>query len=136
MALRERWLNPPEWVEWVEEPARGYPKRPVARDETAAKALKHRTLTKHYNARPKWLDDALGAAAGAERGGRGCSRRCMTGAGWLRGAVALRDWPVGDGGTVVEHSKRSHHPLPAALDGPVAPVGGVHGPEKGGRRIA
>ena len=24
--LRERWLNPPEWVEWVEEPVSGYPR--------------------------------------------------------------------------------------------------------------
>ena len=27
--LRDRWLHPPEWVEWVEEPVPGYPKRPV-----------------------------------------------------------------------------------------------------------
>ena len=27
--LRDRWLNPPEWVEWIDEPAPGYPKRPV-----------------------------------------------------------------------------------------------------------
>ena len=27
--LRDRWLNPPEWVEWVDEPVAGYPKRPV-----------------------------------------------------------------------------------------------------------
>ena len=59
--LRDRWLNPPEWVEWVEEPASGYPKRPAARDEAAAKALKDRTLTKLYNARPKWLEDAHAA---------------------------------------------------------------------------
>ena len=56
--LRDRWLNPPEWVEWVDEPAPGYPKRPVARDEAAAKALKDRTLTKLYNTRPRWLADA------------------------------------------------------------------------------
>ena len=56
--LRDRWLNPPEWVEWVDEPAPGYPKRPVARDEVAAKALKDRTLTKLYNTRPRWLADA------------------------------------------------------------------------------
>lgn len=43
--LRERWLNPPEWVEWVDEPMPGYPKRPVPRDEDAARALKKRTLT-------------------------------------------------------------------------------------------
>ena len=38
--LRDRWLNPPEWVEWVDEPVAGYPKRPVPRNEEAAKALK------------------------------------------------------------------------------------------------
>ena len=59
--LRDRWLNPPEWVEWVEEPVPGYPKRPVARGEAAAQALKDRTLTKLYNARPRWLQDAHGA---------------------------------------------------------------------------
>ena len=61
VALRERWLNPPEWVEWVEEPAPGYPKRPAARDEAAAQALKARTLTRLYNTRPQWLADAHAA---------------------------------------------------------------------------
>ena len=56
--LRDRWLNPPEWVEWVDEPVLGYPKRPVARDEAAAGELKARTLTNLYNVRPQWLDDA------------------------------------------------------------------------------
>ena len=56
--LRDRWLNPPEWVEWTDEPVPGYPKRPVPRDEEAAKALKTRTLTNLYNARPQWLIDA------------------------------------------------------------------------------
>ena len=56
--LRNRWLNPLEWVEWVDEPVLGYPKRPVARDEAAAKELKARTLTNLYNARPQWLADA------------------------------------------------------------------------------
>ena len=56
--LRDRWLNPPEWVEWVDEPAPGYPKRPVPRNEVAAKKLKKRTLTNLYNARPQWLADA------------------------------------------------------------------------------
>ena len=56
--LRDRWLNPPEWVEWVEEPVPGYPRRPVPRDEEAAKALRKRTLTNLYNARPQWLVDA------------------------------------------------------------------------------
>ena len=59
--LRDRWLNPPEWVEWADEPVPGYPARPVPRDEDAAKALKKRTLTNLYNARPQWLADAHGA---------------------------------------------------------------------------
>ena len=69
--LRERWLNPPEWVEWVDEPAPGYPKRPVPRDEAAARELKKRTLTNLYNQRPQWLanahadlDSAVAAAYG------------------------------------------------------------------------
>ena len=69
--LRDRWLNPPEWVEWVDEPVHSYPKRPVARDEAAAKRLKSRTLTKLYNARPQWLADAharLDAAVAAAYG--------------------------------------------------------------------
>ena len=55
---RDRWLNPPEWVEWVDEPVPGYPKRPVARDDKAAEELKKRTLTNLYNDRPQWLADA------------------------------------------------------------------------------
>ena len=69
--LRDRWLNPPEWVEWVDEPVSDYPKRPVPRDEEAAKALKKRTLTNLYNARPQWLADAheaLDAAVAAAYG--------------------------------------------------------------------
>ena len=69
--LRDRWLNPPEWVEWVDEPIPGYPKRPVPLDEAAAKELRKRTLTNLYNARPQWLadahavlDDAVAAAYG------------------------------------------------------------------------
>ena len=67
VALRDRWLNPPEWVEWADEPVPGYPRRLVARDDAAAKALKARTLTALYNARPQWLADAHAAlnAAGA-----------------------------------------------------------------------
>ena len=42
----------------MDEPVPGYPKRPVPRDEAAAKALKKRTLTNLYNARPQWLADA------------------------------------------------------------------------------
>ena len=46
--LRDRWLNPPEWFEWVDEPVPGYPKRSVPRDADAAKALRKRTLTNLY----------------------------------------------------------------------------------------
>ena len=69
--LRDRWLNPPEWVEWVDEPAAGYPKRPIPRNEQAAKELKKRTLTNLYNTRPQWLTDAhaaLDAAVAAAYG--------------------------------------------------------------------
>ncbi|MEI6825428.1 MAG: DNA methyltransferase [Desulfuromonadales bacterium] len=58
--LRDNWLNPPEWVDWVitlaEEKA-GYPKRPVAKPGHEAD-LKKRTLTNLYNTRPAWLDNA------------------------------------------------------------------------------
>ncbi len=56
--LRENWLNPAEWVEWVitpEEEKAGFPKRPVAKPGHEAD-LKKRTLTNLYNARPAWLD--------------------------------------------------------------------------------
>ena len=46
-------------------------KRPVARDDDAEKALKKRTLTNLYNARPQWLadaHDALDAAVAAAYG--------------------------------------------------------------------
>ena len=69
--LRDRWLNPPEWVEWVDEPVPRFPKRAVARSEAAEKELRKRTLTKLYNARPQWLDDAhvaLDAAVAAAYG--------------------------------------------------------------------
>ena len=69
--LRDRWLNPPEWVEWIDEPASGYPKRPVPRDEEAAMALKERTLTNLYNTRPQWLADAHHALDAAVAGAYG-----------------------------------------------------------------
>ena len=56
--LREAWLNPAEWVDWVitpEEEKAGFPKRPVAKPGHEAE-LKKRTLTNLYNARPAWLD--------------------------------------------------------------------------------
>ena len=69
--LRDRWLNPPEWVEWIDEPVPGYPPRAVPRDAAAARALAGRTLTALYNARPRWLADAhaaLDAAVAAAYG--------------------------------------------------------------------
>ena len=69
--LRDWWLNPPEWVDWVDEPVTGYPQRPVPRDEDATKALRKRTLTNLYNVRPQWLVDAhaaLDAAVAAAYG--------------------------------------------------------------------
>ena len=71
VTLRDRWLNPPEWVEWIDEPVPGYPRRPVPRDDAAAEHLKARTLTNLYNARPQWLADAhaaLDAAVAAAYG--------------------------------------------------------------------
>ena len=62
--LRENWLNPPEWVDWVitsEEEKAGFPKRPVAKPGHEAE-LKKRTLTNLYNAKlagkAAWLDMA------------------------------------------------------------------------------
>ena len=58
--LRENWLNPVEWVDWVitpEEETAGFPKRPVAIAGHEAE-LKKRTLTNLYNARPTWLNTA------------------------------------------------------------------------------
>ena len=73
--LREAWLNPPDWVEWVitpEEEQAGFPPRPVAKPGHDAD-LKKRTLTNLYNARPAWLamaherlDQAVAAAYGWE----------------------------------------------------------------------
>ena len=58
--LRDNWLNPPEWTDWVrtvEEEKAGYPLRPVAKPGHEAD-LKKRTLTNLYNSRPAWLDNA------------------------------------------------------------------------------
>ena len=55
--LRDRWLNPPEWVEWEEEPVTGYPKRPVPSAAAPVRELRRRTLTNLYNERPRWLVD-------------------------------------------------------------------------------
>ena len=71
--LRNNWLNPADWVDWVitpEEAAAGFPARPVARPGHEAE-LKKRTLTNLYNQRPAWLanahqalDQAVAAAYG------------------------------------------------------------------------
>lgn len=71
--LRNAWLNPPEWVDWVrttEEEKAGFPARPVAKPGHEAE-LKKRTLTNLYNLRPTWLDQAhkaLDAAVAAAYG--------------------------------------------------------------------
>lgn len=71
--LRDHYLNPPEWTDWLitsEEQAAGFPKRPVAKPGHEAE-LKKRTLTNLYNHRPSWLtlahetlDKAVAAAYG------------------------------------------------------------------------
>ncbi len=67
---RERWINPPEWVDFVGEVIDGFPARPVPKAGFEAK-LKKRTLTELYNARPTWLsnlhsalDESVAAAYG------------------------------------------------------------------------
>ncbi len=91
-ALRERWLNPPEWTlekilefpgsadgpwsRYLVKPDQNgigtvrYP-RLEPRDADCAAKLKERTLTKLYNERPAWLDLAhkkLDAAVAAAYG--------------------------------------------------------------------
>jgi hypothetical protein len=69
-ALRENWLNPPEWVERVPEVVPGYPDRILPKPGHAAD-LKQRTLTNLYNQRPAWLaaaHQALDAAVAAAYG--------------------------------------------------------------------
>jgi type II restriction/modification system DNA methylase subunit YeeA len=58
--LRENWLNPTEWVDWVitpEEEKANYPMRAIAKMGFEVE-LKKRTLTNLYNQRPTWLDNA------------------------------------------------------------------------------
>ena len=56
--LRENWLNPADLVRRVPEVVPGYPDRILPVSDAAAAALKKRTLTNLYNARPAWLDHA------------------------------------------------------------------------------
>lgn len=74
---RDRWLNPPEWIERVPEIVPGYPDRIVAKagHETD---LKKRTLTNLYNERPTWLTNLHSALDEA----------VFTAYGW--------DWPLND----------------------------------------
>jgi hypothetical protein len=51
-------LNPADLVKRVPEVVAGYPDRILPVNEAAATELKNRTLTKLYNARPAWLDNA------------------------------------------------------------------------------
>jgi len=76
VALRDAWLNPPEWTERVPEvvplgmTVSPYPDRIVARPGFE-KELAKRTLTNLYNARPAWLAQAhaaLDAAVAAAYG--------------------------------------------------------------------
>ena len=69
--FRGRWIHPPDWTEWVEEPVPGYPRRPVPKKARFEKPLKQRTLTKLYNTPRQWLADAhaeLDAAVAAAYG--------------------------------------------------------------------
>lgn len=68
---RDAWLNPPEWVVWLDEPVPGYPKRPAPRSEAAALALRGRTLTALYNDPPAWLVDAHARVDAAVAGAYG-----------------------------------------------------------------
>jgi hypothetical protein len=76
VALRDAWLNPPEWTERVPEvvplglSTSPYPERIVARPGFEAE-LARRTLTNLYNQRPTWLaqaHEALDAAVAAAYG--------------------------------------------------------------------
>ena len=51
----------PDWVERVDEPVTGYPKRPVPTDTAPLRELGRRTLTNLYIERPQWLMDAHAA---------------------------------------------------------------------------
>ena len=64
------WNSAPRRLGQVE-PVPGYPRRPVPRAEDAAKALRKRTLTNLYNARPQWLADANAALDAAVAGAYG-----------------------------------------------------------------
>jgi hypothetical protein len=86
VALRDRWLNPPEWTERVPEvvplgmTVSPYPDRIVAR-AGFEKELAKRTLTNLYNQRPAWLANAHAALDSAVAAAYG----------WADGAEGLAD---------------------------------------------
>jgi hypothetical protein len=53
--VRQRWLNPPEYVREEPDIIPELPPRLIPIDEAAEKELKTRTLTNLYNNRPAWL---------------------------------------------------------------------------------
>jgi type II restriction/modification system DNA methylase subunit YeeA len=58
--LRNNWLNPAEWVDWIRTPEEekvGFPLRAIPKPEHETE-LKKRTLTNLYNAMPTWLSNA------------------------------------------------------------------------------
>jgi hypothetical protein len=52
--LRDHWLNPPEWSDFIPEVVSGYPHRIIAKPGHEAD-LKKLTLTNLYNDKPAWL---------------------------------------------------------------------------------
>jgi len=69
--VRNGWLYPSDLTRVEPEVVPGYPDRILPKDVSAAAKLRERTLTKLYNERPQWLDDAhrdLDAAVAAAYG--------------------------------------------------------------------
>ena len=82
--LRDRWLHPPEWIDWIDEPSPNYPQRPVPKRSAPLQQLKRRTLTNLYNQRPQWLVDAHNELDAA------CSCRVRMGNGFFQRQSAAR----------------------------------------------
>ena len=69
--LRDRWLNPPEWIDWIDEPVPTTPSAPSQNPPPRSNNSKRRTLTNLYNEKPQWLTNAhadLDAAVAAAYG--------------------------------------------------------------------
>ena len=64
--LRDRWLNPPEWVEWIDEPVPGYPKRPGAPRRNSSQAAQKTHLDQPLQHPPSM------ACRRARNAGRSC----------------------------------------------------------------